>query len=552
MNKPLPIGVDNFKKLIDKGYYFVDKSLYIKELLDMQSEVTLITRPRRFGKTLNMSMLKYFFEKTEEDNTYLFKGLKIMNESQKYLDCMGKYPVISLSLKAAKQPTFGMAYDKIVEIISEEFNSHKEVLSADDLLEYEKEKFRNIMEGKGSISDYNTSLKFLAKSLEKYYKKKVIILIDEYDVPLENAFFEGFYKEMVDFIRSLFESALKSNESLDFAVVTGCLRISKESIFTGLNNLNVCSILDANYREFFGFTEDEVLSICKDYNITDKYADIKKWYDGYNFSGMEVYNPWSLMKYLNDLMLDKNKEPLSYWANTSSNSIVRTLIERADKTTKSEIESLMKGESITKELHLDVTYDDLYTTSDSLWNILLLTGYLKVTSYNNEIMCLKIPNKEVKYIFKNKIMGWFRENIAKKDLTKFFNSLINGDIESLEKEIRSLLVNTISFHDSYENFYHGFMVGILLNMKDYIIKSNRESGDGRGDIFITNPEEDTAIIIELKVADKLKDLDNKCKEALKQIDNKNYDTELIEEGYEKITKYGISFFKKKCRVFKKE
>lgn len=552
MNKPLPIGVDNFKKLIDKGYYFVDKSLYIKELLDMQSEVTLITRPRRFGKTLNMSMLKYFFEKTEEDNNYLFKGLKIMNESQKYLDCMGKYPVISLSLKVAKQPTFGMAYDKIVEIISEEFNSHKEVLSADDLLEYEKEKFRNIMEGKGSISDYNTSLKFLAKSLEKYYKKKVIILIDEYDVPLENAFFEGFYKEMVDFIRSLFESALKSNDSLDFAVVTGCLRISKESIFTGLNNLNVCSILDANYREFFGFTEDDVLSICKDYNITDKYADIKKWYDGYNFSGMEVYNPWSLMKYLNDLMLDKNKEPLSYWANTSSNSIVRTLIERADKTTKSEIESLMKGEIITKELHLDVTYDDLYTTSDSLWNILLLTGYLKVTSYNNEIMCLKIPNKEVKYIFKNKIMGWFRENIAKKDLTKFFNSLTNGDIESLEKEIRSLLVNTISFHDSYENFYHGFMVGILLNMKDYIIKSNRESGDGRGDIFITNSEEDTAIIIELKVADKLKDLDNKCKEALKQIDNRNYDTELIEEGYEKIIKYGISFFKKKCRVLKKE
>jgi len=552
MNKPLPIGVDNFKKLIDKGYYFVDKSLYIKELLDMQSEVTLITRPRRFGKTLNMSMLKYFFEKTEEDNNYLFKGLKIMNESQKYLDCMGKYPVISLSLKAAKQPTFGMAYDKIVEIISEEFNSHKEVLSADDLLEYEKEKFRNIMEGKGSISDYNTSLKFLAKSLEKYYKKKVIILIDEYDVPLENAFFEGFYKEMVDFIRSLFESALKSNESLDFAVVTGCLRIPKESIFTGLNNLNVCSILDANYREFFGFTEDDVLSICKDYNITDKYSDIKKWYDGYNFSGMEVYNPWSLIKYLNDLMLDKNKEPLSYWANTSSNSIVKTLIERADKTTKSEIESLMKGESITKQIHLDVTYDDMFDTRDSLWNILLLTGYLKAISYNNETMCLKIPNKEVNYIFKNKIMSWFRENIVKKDLTKFFNSLTNGDIESLEKEIRSLLVNTISFHDSYENFYHGFMVGILLNMKDYIIKSNRESGDGRGDIFITNSEEDTAIIIELKVADKLKDLDNKCKEALKQIDNRNYDTELIEEGYEKIIKYGISFFKKKCRVLKKE
>ena len=257
------------------------------------------------------------------------------------------------------------------------------------------------------------------------------------------------------------------------------------------------------------------------------------------------------MKYINDLRLDKNKVPLSYWANTSSNSIVRTLIEKADKTTKSEIESLMKGESIIKQIHLDVTYDDMFDTRDSLWNILLLTGYLKAISYNNETMCLKIPNKEVKYIFKNKIMSWFRENIAKKDLTPLFNSLINGDTELLEKEIRSLLVNTISFHDAYENFYHGFMVGILLNMKDYIIKSNRESGDGRGDIFITNPEEDIAIIIELKVADKLKDLDSKCKEALKQIDNRNYDTELIEEGYEKIIKYGICFFKKKCRVFKK-
>lgn len=278
--------------------------------------------------------------------------------------------------------------------------------------------------------------------------------------------------------------------------------------------------------------------------------DFKKLIDK-GYCDMEVYNPWSLMKYISDLRLDKNKFPLSYWANTSSNSIVRTLIERADKTTKSEIESLMKGESITKEVHLDVTYDDLYTTSDSLWNILLLIGYLKVTSYNNETMCLKISNEEVKYIFKNKIIGCFRESVAKKDLTTFFNSLINGDIELLEKEIRNLLVNTISFHDSYENFYYGFMVGILLNMKDYIIKSNRESGDGKKDIFITNPEEDIAIIIELKVADRLKDLDSKCKEALKQIDNKNYDTELIEEGYEKIIKYGISFFKKKCRIFKK-
>ena len=550
MDKPLPIGVDDFKTLIDNEYYFIDKTLLIKELLDTRSVVSLILRPRRFGNTLNLSMLRYFFERAEEDNSYLFKGLKIMNESQKYLEHMGKYPVISISLKSTKQPNFDMAYAKLVESISKEFNRHRELLNSKALLGYERDTFKRIMEGKGNASDYNTSLKFLSECLKKHYNKKVIILIDEYDVPLENAFFEGFYKEMVDFIRSLFESALKSNEALEFAVVTGCLRISKESIFTGLNNLKVCSILDENYREFFGFTEADVINICKDCDVTEKYPDIKDWYDGYCFGGIEVYNPWSLMNYIDDLRLDKNKVPLSYWANTSSNSIVRTLIERADKTTKSEIESLMKGESVVKEIHPDVTYDDLYTTSDSLWNMLLLTGYLKATAYNNETMHLEIPNKEVRYIFKNKILGWFKDNVTKKDLTALYNSLINGNVEVLEKEIRSLLVNTISFYDSYENFYHGFMAGILLNMKDYTVKSNRESGDGRGDIFITNPEEDTAIIIELKVADKFKDLESKCKEALKQIDSKHYDTELIEEGYEKIIKYGISFFKKKCRVLK--
>ena len=406
------------------------------------------------------------------------------------------------------------------------------------------------MNRKATKIQYAKSIEFLSRCLEKYHNKKVIILIDEYDVPLENAFFEGFNNEMVKFIHSFFESALKTYTSLKFAVVTGCLRISKESILTGLYNINVFSILDANYREHFGFTESDVLNICRDYDINEKYVEIKEWYDGYDFGGIEVYNPWSVLKYVNDLISNPNKIPLSYWENTSSNSIVRTLIERADKTTKAEIESLMKGDSITKEIHLDVTYGDMYNTRDSLWNMLLLTGYLKVISYNNEIMSLKIPNKEVKYIFKNKIIGWFRDSVSKKDLTNLFSALITGNVELLEKEIRNILINTISFYDSYENFYHGFMAGILINMKDYIVKSNRESGDGRGDIFITNPEEDTAFILELKVADNVKNLDKKCNEALKQINDKKYDTELKEKGYENIIKYGIAFYKKRCKIVK--
>lgn len=554
--KPLPIGVDDFKKLIDENYYYVDKTLLIKELLDNKGEVNLFTRPRRFGKTLNMSMLQYFFEKTEEDNSYLFKGLKIMNESKEYLDYMGKYPVINLSLKSAKQPTFEMSYKKIREAIADEFKRYSEVLNGNVLFEDEKEDFTNIMLQKADLSTYNTSLKLLSKCLKRYYKENVIILIDEYDVPLENAFFEGFYDEMVKFLCSLFESALKTNPSLEFAVITGCLRISKESIFTGMNNLEIVSILNKSYEEYFGFTNDEITKICKDYDINDKYSEIKEWYDGYVFGDENVYNPWSVVRYVKDVAINGEKYPSPYWSNTSSNSIVKTLIEKADDDTKEEIESLIEGKSIEKPIHEDITYDEVYKSMDNLWNFMFFTGYFKkvsesMSSTGQKFIKLEIPNKEVKYIFITKIKSWLDERIENENFDDMYNAMFEGDEKSFENEITDLLLDTISFHDSYENFYHGFLAGIIAKLRsyNYKVKSNRENGMGRSDIIVQSTvKKGKAIIIEIKVAKDIKDLEKKCNEALEQIEKNKYDVELIQYGYKDILKYGITFFKKKCMV----
>ena len=554
--KPLPIGVDDFKKLIDENYYYVDKTLLIKELLDNKGEVNLFTRPRRFGKTLNMSMLQYFFEKTKEDNSYLFKGLKIMNESKEYLDYMGKYPVINLSLKSAKQSTFEMSYKKIREAIADEFKRYSEVLNGNVLFEDEKEDFTNIMLQKADLSTYNTSLKLLSKCLKRYYKENVIILIDEYDVPLENAFFEGFYDEMVKFLRSLFESALKTNPSLEFAVITGCLRISKESIFTGMNNLEIVSILNKSYEEYFGFTNDEITKICKDYDINDKYSEIKEWYDGYVFGDENVYNPWSVVRYVKDVAINGEKYPSPYWSNTSSNSIVKTLIEKADDDTKEEIESLIEGKSIERPIHEDITYDEVYKSMDNLWNFMFFTGYFKkvsesMSSTGQKFIKLEIPNKEVKYIFITKIKSWLDERIENENFDDMYNAMFEGDEKSFENEITDLLLDTISFHDSYENFYHGFLAGILAKLRsyNYKVKSNRENGVGRSDIIVQSTvKKGKAIIIEIKVAKDIKDLEKKCEEALEQIEKNKYDVELIQYGYKDILKYGITFFKKKCMV----
>ncbi|MVX64151.1 AAA family ATPase [Clostridium chromiireducens] len=560
--KPLPIGIDNFEMLITRGYYFVDKTLFIKDLLDNKSSVNLFTRPRRFGKTLNMSMLQHFFENSPKDNNdsnfssaYLFENLNIMKAGEEYISHMGQYPVINLSLKSAKQPNFELAYISIRRRIAEEFKRHEYILGNKEL-HHEKERYLKILKEEGEEGDYIDSLYFLCECLEKYHNKKVIILIDEYDVPLENAFFEGFYGRMIAFIRSLFESALKTNSSLEFAVMTGCLRISRESIFTGLNNLDIISILNEHYDEYFGFTQNEVSKILDDYGLGDKEELTKNWYNGYLFGQAQVYNPWSVVKFVKDLYKNKNVFPTSYWANTSSNSIVKSLIERADTITKKEIELLIEGKTIEKPVHEDITYDEIYDSIDNLWNFMFFTGYFKkvserINETNQKYLSLEIPNEEVKYIFRTKILKWFQDKVKAKDLSKMYTAIIDGDEKIFEAELERLLMETISFNDAYENFYHGFVVGALANMHNYIVKSNREGGSGRSDVFIKSVSlRGIAIVIEFKIAKDIDDLEKKATEAIKQIETKGYDQELRSEGYKNIIKYGISFCQKDCYIIK--
>lgn len=560
--KPLPIGIDNFEMLITRGYYFIDKSLLIKELLEKKGSVNLFTRPRRFGKTLNMSMLQYFFEDfvdfkgQKHNNAYLFEGLKIMETGEQYLSHMGQYPVINISLKAAKQPNYDLAYEMLTCQIANEYKRHSYIADDEDscLNEGEKEKFYRIMNEMGEKKDYANALQSLSQCLEKYYGKKVIILIDEYDVPLENAYMCGFYSEMVSFICSLFESFLKTNSSLEFALVTGCLRISKESIFTGMNNLKIISILDEKYDEYFGFTDGEVKKICKDYGMPEKYDIFKEWYNGYLFGNANIYNPWSVIQFMDDLQDNPNRFPKAYWANTSSNSIVRKLIEMADEGTKMEIEELIGGKTIEKPVHEDITYDEVYKSMDNLWNFMFFTGYFRkvrerMDSSDTQYIGLRIPNREVKYIFRTKILGWFDEKIKARDRSKLFTALVNLDVETMEEEIIDMLLETISFYDAYESFYHGFLAGILSGMKGYVVKSNREGGTGRRDLFIRPvTRRKPAFVLEFKVADTLKQLDKKAEEALRQIEEKGYARELHDYDYETVYRYGIAFCGKDCLV----
>ena len=555
---PLPIGIDNFEKLIQGKYYYVDKTLFIKELIDMKGEVNLFTRPRRFGKTLNISMLRHFFEKGEQDPVNLFQGLKIMEAGEKYLEQMGKYPVISISLKSMKQHSYDLAFEMLKKAVREEYRRHWEAVEGTGkLTDADMERYIRIRDLRGTEGDYADSLKFLSECLYICTGQRPIILIDEYDVPLENAYFSGFYDRMISLIRSLFESALKSNDYLEFAVVTGCLRISKESIFTGLNNLNVVSITDDTFAEHFGFTQEEVVQLLRDYGLEGNLETVRKWYDGYQFGETEVYNPWSVINYVYSCYKDKQAFAKPYWSNTSSNSIVKNLIEHADISVKQEIERLIEGGTIEKPIHEDITYDDMDSTQDNLWNFLFFTGYLKKIRQRQEgetiYMEMGIPNSEVRYIYKNEVLRWFEEKIdkktEKKELGPLYESLLNEDTEKMEEILSENLMETISFYDYQESYYHGFLAGLLKHMGNYIVQSNRESGNGRPDILVRYPSvRGKAIILEIKVAKSYQELEQKCREALGQIEEQKYEATLRQEGYRNILKYGVAFYRKECMV----
>ena len=559
--KQIAIGVEDFKEIIDKGAYFVDKTLMIKKLIESQTKVTLFTRPRRFGKTLNQFMIRRFFEDeiTEKgekvDNGTLFDGLSITKCGEEILSHQQQYPVIFLTLKSAKQPTYEMAYGALADEIYNEFVRHRYVLQSDALLPIEKERYENLLNRRADEKEVAKALAFLSECLFKYHKKKTIILIDEYDVPLENAYFEGFYDKMIKFIRSLFESALKTNPYLEKSVITGCLRISKESIFTGLNNLETDSVLHTRFGDSYGFTQEEVEELLAYYGLSEQLEEVKKWYDGYLFNDFEIYNPWSILKYVNDRKDHVTEFALPYWSNTSSNSIVREMVGEADQKAKADLETLMAGGTIEKPVHEDITYGDIHQTQDNLWNFLFFTGYLKKvgerTVGNNLWLEMKIPNTEVATIYENSISYWFEQRMKETDRSPLVHALETGDCEAAENFISEQLFHTISYYDYAENFYHGFMAGLLVNIGGYLVRSNRESGNGRPDIVMTELKfRGRAIILELKISDTIKGMEKKCEEGLAQIEAGNYTQPIEDDGYQPILKYAICFFKKGCMVKK--
>ncbi|MDY3257457.1 MAG: AAA family ATPase [Ruminococcus callidus] len=550
--KPLPIGIEDFKRLIDDEYYFVDKTLMIKELIESQTIVGLFTRPRRFGKTLNMSMIQRFFEKTDESNAYLFDSLKI----SEYPECMkyqGQSPVISVSLKSMKQGSYRDAFRMFKVLISREYDRHKNVLNSDKISDSEKELFNSILNQKAEDASYLDSIKFLSDTMAKYHNKNVIILIDEYDVPLENAFHQGFYDDMVNLIRSVFESALKTNPSLDRAFLTGCLRVSKESIFTGFNNPKVYSITKNKFSQYFGFTQDEMNGLLSYYSL-EQYTDtIKEWYDGYLFGRTEIYNPWSVLNCVDSYLANDMITCEPYWSNTSSNEIVKRLVEESNDRTKNTIEELINGTPVKAQIYEDVTYGTIDINSEYIWSFLLFTGYLKIIScetIGDETYCeMVIPNTEIKSIYKNTIRAWFEKKINSDSRKDILEAILNADAEKLEDLLCTWMTDTISCFDERENFYHGFVAGLVSGFNGYVVVSNRESGNGRFDLVVKQRSKwHYAAILEFKIVDKFNQMLNACDEALQQIEDKDYEASLKDEQYENIAKLGICFCQKRCRV----
>ena len=572
--KKIGIGYEDYKRFIDDDMYYIDKTMLIRDVIEKGGEVTLFTRPRRFGKSLALSMLRTFFELEYDydgnviDKKRYFEGKKIMGASDKILSMMGKYPVIKLSLKSAKQPSFKAAVLQLRDEIVSEFNRHIYVKNSDALTEEEAKLFHelSITKKRDDLKDekayreeidrYATALKTLSVCLKKYHNKNVIILLDEYDVPLENAYYEGFYDEMVGFIRSLFESALKTNDALEFGVVIGCLRISKESIFTGLNHLQINSVVDDTFSEDFGFTETETERMLIDYGIEANIPEVKEWYDGYLFGNKEIYNPWSVINYVKSIVLDKRKYARPFWANTSSNQIIKDMIWHANDEMKQELDILIKGGTIEKQIHEDITYDDIHESEDNLWNFLFFTGYMKKVSERrdeqneeNIYLTMKIPNIEIRSIYTNQIRSWFDKQVKETDRGVLNKAVLEGDTEGIENYVSELLAKTISVFDSDEAFYHGFFLSLLYSVPNYSPRSNREEGDGRPDIVLyPNRPKDPAIIFELKTRKKFNEMEAGLKEAYNQIRDKKYEEGVLEDGYMGVKSYGICFCKKSCIV----
>lgn len=553
--KKLPIGIENFEEIRTKGFYYVDKTGLIRELLESPGKVTLFTRPRRFGKSLTMSMLKNFFEL--ENRKEIFHGLAISNEISLCEKFMGKFPVISISLKGIDAGSFDTARELAVQIINGEARRFQYLLTSDRLTSYDKDAYTALLRQDMSEAVLYSSLKVLSELLEKHHRQKAILLIDEYDVPLSKAFDQGYYEQMIVLIRNLFQQALKTNDSLELAVLTGCMRISKESVFTGLNNLKVLSVTDVRFDEYFGFTDDEVRKLLEYYDLSQNYEAVREWYDGYRFGNVDVYCPWDVVNYCDELRADPDALPQNYWSNTSSNEVVRKFIQKAEiGTTKNEIERLVAGETIKKEIHQELTYQDMYHSIDNIWSILFTTGYLtQRQKAERKSFYLAIPNLEIREIFTEQIMELFKENIKKNGdaVSAFCCALQKGDAQNAEKGFSDYLRKTISIRDSFakrptkENFYHGILLGLLGYKDTWIISSNEESGEGYSDILVRSEDEEMGIFIEVKYAED-GNLEAACKKALKQIERKQYEEELLTEGIGHILKYGIACYKKRCKI----
>lgn len=553
--KKLPIGIESFEKLRTEDFYFIDKTMLIKELLEHWAEVNLFTRPRRFGKSLTMSMLKSFFDLN--GNKDIFRGLEISKETALCEEYMGKYPVVLISLKGINAGTYQKACDMAVQIINREARRFQYLLESDRLTDYDKQALLALLQPDISEAVLCSSLKTLSELLEKHHGSKVILLIDEYDVPLAKAFERGYYEEMVLFIRNMFEHALKTNDSLKFAVLTGCMRISKESIFTGLNNLKVLSVAEVQFDEFFGFTDQEVREMLEYYGLMDHYAEVKEWYDGYQFGNVEVYCPWDVINYCDALRADRDAQPKNYWLNTSSNEAVKRFIRESDRgAVRREIEQLVAGEVLTKEIHQELTYQEMYDSVENLWSLLFTTGYLTQRGKpEGNAFHLAIPNIEIRNIFTTQIMEYFKEHVSKSGeaLKDFCEALEQGDPERVEKRLGEYLRRTVSIRDTFvkrkmkENFYHGILLGILGFQDEWCVSSNKEAGDGYSDILVETDDGETGMILEIKYAES-GDLETACREALEQIERRRYYEELWEDGIDHIQKYGIAFYKKRCRV----